>query len=271
MENLTAKIIELGAMYSTKIIGAIAILVLGRIAVGIFTKVIKRLMEKGKTDKTLTKFAVSFIKITLMTFIVIAALGNLGIQTSSFVAIIAAAGLVIGFALQSSLSNFASGVMLIIFRPFKRGDYIKAAGTSGTVESIQIFNTTLKTPDNVKVIVPNSKITGDNITNYSAEKQRRVDLVFGIGYDDNIRMAKETLEQILSEDDRILTDPAPVVAVSELADSSVNFVVRPWVKSADYWSVYYDLNEKVKLTFDEKNISIPFPQSDVHLHKVTSV
>jgi small conductance mechanosensitive channel len=157
--------------------------------------------------------------------------------------------------------------MLIIFRPFKAGDFVEAGGASGAVESIQIFNTILKTPDNKRVIVPNSKVIGDSIINYSAMEQRRIDLVFGIGYDDDIKKAKATLERILSEDDRILKDPAPTVAVLELADSCINFVVRPWVKTADYWAVYFSVTEKVKLTFDEEGISIPFPQRDVHLYQ----
>jgi small conductance mechanosensitive channel len=259
-----------GALYGTKVIGALAILVLGRIGVGIFTSIIGRLMKKGNVDPTLTKFVTNISKIALMTFIIISALGALGVQTASFIAIIGAAGLAVGFALQGSLANFASGVMLIIFRPFKSGDYVEAGGTSGSVEAIQIFNTTLKTPDNKKVIVPNSQITGDKIVNYSAMDKRRIDLVFGIGYDDNIRQAKEILEKIITEDSRILKDPAPVIAVLELGDSSVNFAVRPWVNTADYWAVYFDITEKVKLTFDENNISIPYPQTDVHIHQVTA-
>jgi small conductance mechanosensitive channel len=270
LEGIWTKIMELAALYGTRIIGAIAILILGRIAVGIFGNIVKRLLKKSNVDETLAKFVVSLTKIALLTFVLIAALGTLGIQTASFVAVIGAAGLAVGFALQGSLANFASGVMLIIFRPFRSGDYIEAAGISGTVESIQIFNTVLKSPDNKKVVVPNSKITGDSIINYSAKETRRVDLVFGIGYGDDIRKARQTLERILSDDPRILKDPAPIVAVSELADSSVNFVVRPWVKTSDYWAVYFDLTEKVKLTFDQAGISIPFPQSDVHLHQVSS-
>lgn len=270
MENLWNELYTFGALYGTKIIGAIAILVLGRIGVGIFTSIIGRLMKKGKVDATLTKFVLNVSKIALMTFIIISALGALGIQTAPFIAIIGAAGLAVGFALQNSLANFASGVMLIIFKPFKNGNYVEAGGISGSVEAIQIFNTTLKTPDNKMVIVPNSQITGDKITNYSAMDKRRIDFVFGIGYDDNIRTAKEILEKIIAEDERILKDPAPVVAVLELADSSVNFAVRPWVKTSDYWSVYFDTTEKVKLTFDEKRISIPYPQRDVHIHQVNA-
>ena len=160
--------------------------------------------------------------------------------------------------------------MLIIFRPFKAGDYVEAGGSAGSVEAISIFNTVLKTPDNCKVIIPNSKVTGDNIVNYSAMEMRRIDLVFGIGYGDNLRLAKETLNEIIAADSRILKDPEPTVAVLELADSSVNFAVRPWVKTADYWAVYFDLTEKIKLTFDQKGISIPFPQTDVHVHQVVA-
>ncbi len=268
MEIITGKLLEWGSLYGPRIIGAIAILVLGRIAVGILISIVGRLMDKSKVDETLTKFVLSLTKIALLTFVFIAALNSLGVQTASFIAVLGAAGLAVGFALQGSLSNFASGVMLIIFRPFKSGDFVEAGGTSGSVESIQIFNTVLKTPDNKLVIVPNSKITGDNIVNYSAMEMRRIDFVFGIGYDDDIRKAKETLERILSEDNRILKDPAPVVAVSELANSSVNFAVRPWVMTADYWTVYFDITEKVKITFDDMGISIPYPQTDVHLHQV---
>ena len=270
MENLWNGMYGFGVAYGTKVIGALAILVLGRIGVGIFTSVVGRLLKKGKVDPTLTKFVISISKIALMTFIIISALGALGVQTASFIAIIGAAGLAVGFALQGSLANFASGVMLIIFRPFKSGDYVEAGGTSGSVESVQIFNTTLKTPDNKKVIVPNSQITGDKIVNYSAMDKRRIDLVFGIGYDDSIKKAKDILEKIIAEDKRILQDPAPVIAVLELGDNSVNFAVRPWVNTADYWPVYFDITEKVKLTFDENNISIPYPQRDVHIHQVTA-
>ncbi len=270
MEDIWAILMDWATLYGLKIIGAIAILIIGRIAIGILAGVVRRLMDRSKADATLTKFVVSLTRIALMVFVVIAALGTVGVQTASFVAVIGAAGLAIGFALQGSLSNFASGVMLIIFRPFKAGDYVEAGGTGGSVESIQIFNTILKTPDNKKVIIPNSKITGDSITNYSAMEMRRVDMVFGIGYGDDIKKAKTTLERILSEDSRILKDPAFTVAVLELADSSVNFAVRPWVKTADYWAVYFDVTEKVKLTFDQEGISIPFPQQDVHMHQVTA-
>ena len=269
----SAKWLDLLVQYATdyglKILAAIAIFIIGRLVVGIVAGFVRRMMARSKADETLTKFVVSLTRIGLLTIVIIAVLGALGIETASFVAVIGAAGLAVGFALQGSLSNFASGVMLIIFRPFKAGDYVEAGGQAGSVESIQIFNTIMKTPDNKKVIIPNSAVTGGNIVNYSAHETRRVDLVFGIGYGDDIKKAKTTLEQILAADSRILKDPAPTVAVLELADSSVNFAVRPWVNTADYWAVYFDLTEKVKLTFDEQGISIPFPQQDVHMHQAT--
>lgn len=253
------------AVYGLKIIGAILIFVIGRIVIGILTKAVRKMMERSDVDATLTKFVVSLTKMGLLTLLVIIIIDQLGMQTASFAAVIAAAGLAIGLALQGSLSNFAAGVMLMIFRPFKAGDYVEAGGSSGAVESVQIFVTVFKTPDNKKVIIPNAQITSGNITNYSAHDTRRVDMVFGIGYGDDIKKAKQLLEKILSEDDRVLKDPAPMVAVSELGDSSVNFVVRPWVKTADYWTVYFDMHQKVKETFDAEGISIPFPQTDVHL------
>lgn len=270
MEDITARFWEWGAEYGLKIVGAIALLIIGRIVIGILTGVVRRLTKRANTDQTLARFIVSLTKIALLTFLFIAVLGTLGVETASFIAVVGAAGLAIGFALQGSLANFASGVMLIIFRPFKAGDYVEAGGTSGSVEAIQIFNTIMKTPDNKKVIVPNSKITSDTITNFSAMDTRRLDLVFGIGYNDDIKKAKATLERLLGEESRVLKDPAPTVAVLELADSSVNFAVRPWVKTSDYWGVYFDITEKVKLTFDAEGISIPFPQQDVHMHQVSA-
>jgi len=256
--------------YAGSIVGAILLFILGRIAISIVVNIVRKLMDRSKVDGTLSSFVVALTKIGLLAFLVIAILEMLGIQTASFVVILGAAGLAIGFALQGSLSNFAAGVMLIIFRPFKAGDYVEAGGKAGTVESVDVFVTKMKSPDNRALIIPNSQITSGPITNFSAKEMRRIDLVFGIGYGDDIRMAKQILEEIVGSDARVLKDPAPTVAVSELADSSVNFVVRPWVKTADYWAVYFDLTEKVKLTFDERGISIPFPQRDVHLHQVAA-
>lgn len=270
MEGIYDQVVEWATVYGWQIVGALAILIIGRIVIGIITSLIRKMLKRTKTDETLVKFLVTLTKTALLAILFIVVLNQLGVQTTSFVAIIGAAGLAIGFALQGSLANFAAGVMLIIFRPFKAGDFVEAGGTMGIIEEIGIFSTLMKTPDNKQIFVPNSGITGSNITNYSAKDTRRVDLVFGIGYDDDLKKAREILERLLKEDDRILKDPAPVVAVGELADSSVNFLVRPWVNSADYWGVYWDLTEKVKLTFDAEGISIPYPQQDVHMHQVAT-
>jgi len=249
------------------IISAIVVLVAGIWAAKLIKKLVVSIMDKKEIEPMLISFASSITYIALIAFVIIAALGQLGIQTTSFIAIIGAAGLAIGLSLQASLSNFASGVMIIFFRPFKVGDFVEAGGVSGVVEGIQIFSTQMRTGDNKAIIVPNSSITNSNITNYSAKDERRVDLVFGIGYDDDIKQAKKVLQDIVKKEKRILKDPEPVIAVSELADSSVNFVVRPWVKTGDYWGVYFDLTEAVKLRFDKEGISIPYPQQDVHMHQ----
>ncbi len=259
----TSMIKELGM----NIVLAAAILIIGLWLAKRIKTILVSMMEKRGMDKLLATFMGSIAHILISAFVLIAALGELGIQTTSLIAIIGAAGLAIGLALQGSLANFAAGVMIIAFRPFKVGDFIEAGGAVGVVEGIQIFSTQMRSGDNKSIIVPNAKITGGTITNYSTKDTRRVDLVFGIGYDDDIKKAKKVLEDLLAKDERILKDPAPVVAVSELADSSVNFVVRPWVNSADYWAVYWDLTETVKLTFDKEGISIPFPQRDVHMHQ----
>ena len=246
---------------------ALAIFYIGRMVVAAIVKVTEKFMTSRGMDDILVKFLCSILRWVLLLFVVIASLSQLGIDTTSLVALLGAAGLAIGLSLQSSLSNFASGVMLIVFRPFTKGDFVEVAGTSGSVDNISIFTTTLTTPDNKEVIVPNGAVIGNNITNYSARDTRRVDMVFGIGYDDDIKKAKALLEQIIAADDRVLAEPEPVVALGELADSSVNFLVRPWVNSADYWGVLWDTTEAVKLQFDEAGISIPYPQMDVHLDK----
>jgi len=244
---------------------ALAIFVVGRWLAGVLTRFAGRLLDKAGTDAMLVGFISSILRAVLLLFVVIAALDQLGVNTTSFIALIGAAGLAVGLALQGSLQNFASGVLLIIFRPFKVGDFIEAAGTSGVVEQIGIFSTTLKTGDNREIIVPNGSIYGGTITNNSARDTRRIDMVFGISYDDDIRKAKEILQTILANDERILEEPAPVVVVAELADSSVNFNVRPWVNSGDYWAVRCDVTEKIKLAFDDAGISIPFPQMHLHI------
>lgn len=251
-----------------KLAGFLAILIIGRWIARILSNVLKKVLSRRNIDPTLIGFLTNISFMGLMVMVIIAALGQLGVETTSFAAIIASAGLAIAFALQGSLGNFAAGVMIIFFRPFKAGDFVEAAGVSGIILDVGVFATILKTPDNKKIIVPNGSITGGNIINYSAHDTRRIDLVFGIGYDDDIKKAKEILHRLIEADARILKDPAPTVAVSELADSSVNFVCRPWVNTADYWDVYFDLTEAVKLTFDQEGISIPFPQQDVHMHEV---
>jgi len=250
--------------WGINIVMALAIFIIGKFLVGILVKFSKKLMVKANVDKLLVNFIGSIIKTILLLFVVVAAIDQLGVDTTSLIALIGAAGLAIGLALQGTLQNLASGVMLIIFRPFTDGDFIEAAGVSGVVEEIGIFSITMRTGDNREIIIPNGEIYGGTITNNSRRATRRVDMVFGIGYNDDIKKAKEILTRILSEDERILKDPEPLVAVGELADSSVNFNVRPWCATADYWGVYFDTLEKVKLTFDAEGISIPYPQMDVH-------
>ncbi len=250
--------------YGLKILAAALIFVIGRWVVKKLTAVTKTLMQKAEIDQTLVEFAESLIYFVLLLMVILASLNALGINTTSFLAVFGAASLAIGLALQGSLANVGAAVLIIIFRPFKVGDFIEAGGATGTVEDVNLFSTIISPVDNRTIIVPNAAIIGGNITNYSNKPQRRVDHVFGIGYDDDLKLAKETLMAIMEKDDRILSDPAPFVAVSELADSSVNFVFRAWVESADYWDVHFDMLEKVKLTFDEKGISIPYPQMDVH-------
>jgi len=255
----------LAAAYGLKIIAAIVIFIIGKWLSGVLSRAVGKAMERAKTDQVLVKFVVNLAYAALLAFVVLAALAQLGIQTTSFIAIIGAAGLAIGLALQGSLSNFAAGVMLIIFRPFKVGDYIEAAGTAGSVEEIMIFSTKLKSPDNKQLYVPNGSIIAGTIVNYSAKSQRRVDLVFGCGYGDDIKKAKALLEAIVKENALVLDDPAPTIGVLELGDSSVNFAVRPWVNTSDYGAVRFQITEEVKQRFDQAGISIPFPQRDVHL------
>jgi small conductance mechanosensitive channel len=253
--------------WGINIVMAIIIYIIGKFVVGIVINLLGKLLERAKYNEMLVSFVKSIVRAVLMLFVIVAALDKLGVDTTSMVAILGAAGLAIGLSLQGSLQNFAAGVMLLVFKPFKAGDFVDAGGASGTIKSISIFNTIMTTPDNKEIIVPNGRIYGDNITNYSAKDTRRVDMVVGIGYDADLLKAKNILNEMVDADPRILKDPAPKVAVSELADSSVNFVVRPWVAAADYWGVKFDFTEAVKLRFDAEGISIPFPQMDVHLHK----
>jgi len=265
METLWEVITTAVTQWGPKVIAAVATFLIGWIVARILTGVLRRVLARASVDPTLIGFLGSLCYIGLLTLVVIAAVGKLGVQTTSFIAVIGAAGLAVGFALQGSLANFAAGVMLIIFRPFKAGDYVEAGGVAGSVEEIQVFATRFKTPDNRAIVVPNASITAGTITNYSAKDTRRVDLVFGISYGDDMQKAKQIIAGILDRDERVLKDPAPTIAIGELAESSVNIVVRPWVKAADYWAVLFDTNEAVKTEFDAQGISIPFPQRDVHM------
>ena len=258
---------DLITTFGLKIIAAIAILIIGRWIAKALTSLSRRAMDKAKVDAMLARFIGNLIYVALLTFIVLAAINQLGVQTTSFIAVIGAAGLAIGLALQGSLANLAAGVLIILFRPYKVSDYIEGGGVAGTVEEVQIFTTVLKTPDNKTIIIPNAQVMGGTITNYSARSERRIDLVVGVGYDADLDKTRRVLLDILENDQRILTEPAPLIGVVELAESSVNFVVRPWVKTGDYWAVYFDLNERIKKRFDEENITIPFPQRDVHLYE----
>lgn len=265
--NLLAKVYEFLTIYGIKVLAAIVIFIVGRWIAKGFRKLVRKVMDNRKVDPTIVGFVGNLTYVLLLTFFIVAALGQLGIQTTSFIAILGAAGLAIGLALQGSLANFAAGFLMIVFQPFKVGDYIEGAGTAGTVEQIQIFTTQLKTPDNKTVIIPNAKLTADNIVNYTTKGTRRMDMVIGIGYESDIDKAREILEELVTTDDRVLKDPPHTIAVAELADSSVNFVVRPWVNVADYWNLWFDLTEMVKKRFDEAGISIPFPQRDVHVYE----
>lgn len=257
--------VTLAIAWGIKILGAVAIYIIGKWIAQVLTKLFRKMLERSNTDITLVKFLGDLVYFGLIVLVIIAALGTLGVNTTSFAAIIGAAGLAVGLALQGNIANFGAGVVILFLRPFKVGDFVEAGGAVGVVDTIGIFNTTFKTGDNRVIIVPNSNIIGGNITNYSREAVRRIDLVIGVGYEDDLKLVKSTLEEILNSHPKVLKDPAPAVALAELADSSVNFNVRPWVKSEDYWGVRSELLETIKTTFDEKGINIPYPQMDVHV------
>ncbi|NNF39946.1 MAG: mechanosensitive ion channel [Woeseiaceae bacterium] len=246
---------------------ALVIFYVGRLVISLVVRGLRKLMQKQGIDKTLETFVCNLVSVALLIVVIIAAISALGIQTTSFIAIFGAAGLAVGLALQGSLSNFAAGVLIVMFRPYRVGDYIEGAGISGTVEQVQILTTVLRTPDNKQVIVPNSQIMESVITNYSAKDTRRVDMEIGVSYSDDLDKVRSVLEEIVAADDRVLDEPPCLIAVSALADSSVNFFVRPWAKTADYWPLKFDLTETIKKRFDKEGISFPFPQQDVHLHK----
>lgn len=270
MEERLSELIDLGMRYGLQVIGALAILILGWFAAKIARRIVRRVLTKAEVDVSITKFAGKLAYALVLVFAVIAALAKFGVETASFVGILAATSFAIGLALQGSLSNFAAGIMILLFRPFKIDDYVDAAGVAGSVKEIQLFNTVLATPDNVKIIVPNAKMYGDTIKNFSAFDTRRVDLLIGIGYASSIGRATEVMQGLISADARILKEPEHMIAVSELADSSVNLVVRVWVNKADYWSVKFDLTHKIKEAFDQNGVEIPFPQRVVHMATAAS-
>jgi len=263
----SGRLTELLLPWGIKIGLAALIFLAGRWIAKMAANSVDKIMEKAGVDATLTHFLHNVIYAALLIAVIIAAVDQLGIKTTSFLAILGAAGLAVGLALQSSLANFSSGIMLILFHPFKVGDFVEAGGTTGTVEQINVFNTVMRTGDNREIIVPNSQIFGGTITNFSAKATRRIDLVIGIGYDDNIGKAKQIIEDILSADQRILKEPAPVILVTELGASSVNLAVRPWVRKEDYGSTRGDLLENIKTGLEDGGCSLPYPQQDVHLYK----
>ncbi len=267
MESLWLKVQEWVAFYGLKVVAAVVIFIAGRWIAQVIQGLTGRVLTMKKVDPTIVSFVQHLAYIALLTFFVIAALAQVGIQTTSFIAVIGAAGLAIGLALQGSLANFAAGFLMIIFKPFKAGDYIEGGGAAGVVEKIEVFTTTMTTVDNKVVIIPNAKMMGDNIINYSAKESRRVDLDFGVSYGDDIDKVRKCLQDIISGDSRILKDPGASILVKELAASSVVFQLRAWVKGPDYWDVHFGLVETVKKQFDAQGISIPFPQRDVHVYE----
>ncbi|MEM7254194.1 MAG: mechanosensitive ion channel domain-containing protein [Pseudomonadota bacterium] len=255
---------------SLRVLGAIAILILGRMIARLITRGLRKWLEQKSIDPTIVRFGTSVAYIGLMAMVIIAVLNQFGVQTASFVAMVGAAGLAIGLALQGALSNFAAGVLMVLLRPFKVGDYVEGGGTSGTVEEIMMFSTRLVTPDNREIFVPNGALMNGNITNYSARDTRRVDMVFGVSYESDLNVARRVIEDALGAESRILPEPSPVIAVSELADNSVNLIVRPWVKRSDYWGVYWGLQETLKINLEAAGICIPYPQRNVFVHQMPS-
>ncbi len=254
--------------WAWKLVAALLIFFIGRIVAKLISGFLANLMRKRGIDDMLANFLSVVLYAILLVAVIIAAISQLGIQTTPLIAVLGAAGLAVGLALQNSLGNLAAGVMLVLFRPFTKGDYVEAGGTSGTVTEVGLFQSVLNTPDNRRVIVPNGQITSDNITNYSAYDTRRIDLIIGVGYGDDLKVARSTIEKVLGDHDKVLDEPAPVIWVMELGDSSVNFAVRPWVQAADYWGVRSELLESLKVELEAAGCEIPFPQRDVHLHQV---
>ena len=266
-EQILSQLTAIAVEYGPRLIGAIVVWIIGGMIVILLVKGARRVLEKGKTDPSLISFLLGIAGTLLKVMLVITVFSMLGIQMTSFIAILGAVGLAVGLALSGTLQNFAGGVMILLFKPFRVGDFIDAQGYMGSVKDIQIFNTILKTPDNKTIIIPNGGLSTSSMTNFSTEAKRRVDWKIGIAYGDDVDTARKVIKKLCDEDTRILDDPAVFIAVSELGDSSVNFAVRAWVNAADYWGVFFDLNEKVYKTFDKEGLNIPFPQMDVHLHK----
>lgn len=262
----TDRAVEIGLWFAPKLISAILVLVIGWLAIGLFVRWLKKNLQKKKVDKTLAPFLTSFIGVALKILLIITVISMVGVQMTSFIAVLAAAGLAVGFALQGSLANFAGGVLILVFKPFKVGHFIEAGSHMGTVHEIRVLYTVLKTPDNKTVVIPNGQLANSSLTNFSIEKTRRVDMEFGIGYEDDIKQAKKVLESIIKKDKRVLKDPAYQIVVANLGDSSVDFKVRAWVQASDYWTFFFDMQETVKQTFDKEGISIPYPQRDVHVY-----
>ena len=270
VETVKTFLITKGTAFALDLLAAILILVIGRWLAKWVSFIVRGAMTRAKVDQILVSFVQHICYFGLLAFVIIAALDRVGIKLTAAIAVLGAAALAVAFALQGSLSNFAAGILMVIFKPFKVGDFVTVAGIQGTVQEIELLNTVLNSPDNVRIIVPNSQVTGGTISNFTANSTRRIDLVFGVSYDDDINKAKQVIESVLAADQRILKNPAPTVAVSALADSSVNFVCRPWVKPADYWDVYFDITAKVKLALENNGMTIPFPQRDVHIKEKTA-
>jgi small conductance mechanosensitive channel len=268
-DAIMAGVADAVSTWGLRVVGALAVLIIGWMVAKVVRRSVRKALERSSLDNTLVPFISSLVYYALLIFVGVAVLSLFGIQTTSFIAVLGAAGFAVGLALQGTLSNFAAGVMLLIFRPFKVGDYIEAAGTAGTVQEIAVFSTTLHSPDNVRIILPNSSIYGQLVKNYSINETRRNDMVFGIDYSDDIGKAMETIRKILAADSRVLKDPEPIIAVGELADSSVNLLVRPWCSKDDYWDLRWDLTRTIKVELEAAGCSIPFPQTDVHLHNIS--
>lgn len=266
-EEIISQVTNIGLEYGPKVLGAIVVWIIGSWIVKAIANGVGRVLDKGSTDPSLKPFLLGIIRMLLKVMLIISVLGMLGIEMTSFIAILGAAGLAVGMALSGTLQNFAGGVMLLIFKPFKVGDVLEAQGFTGSVREIQIFNTILKTPDNRTIIIPNGGLSTSSMVNYSTEAQRRVDWTIGVGYGDDLAKAKQIIRQLCDADSRILKDPEVFIAVSELADSSVNFAVRAWVNAPDFWGVYFDMNENVYNTFNKEGLNIPYPQMDVHVHQ----